>query len=62
MGDINPALQQRVDWPWFIVSQFVFGVAASMVVLRTAVIHIPPAGQGPEPVAGHVGGPGEAPS
>jgi hypothetical protein len=55
-------LQQRVDWPWFIVSQFVFGVAASMVVLRTAVIHIPPAGQGPEPVAGYVGGPGEGPS
>jgi uncharacterized membrane protein YagU involved in acid resistance len=62
MGDINPALQQRVDWPWFIVSQFVFGVAASLVVLRTAVIHIPPAGQGPEPVADYAAGPGEGPS
>ena len=25
MGVVNPLLQQRVDWPWFIVSQFVFG-------------------------------------
>ena len=28
MGVVNPLLQERVDWPWFIVSQFVFGIAA----------------------------------
>ena len=32
MGVVNPLLQERVDWPWFIVSQFVFGVAAAIVV------------------------------
>src|SRR5262249_44798858 len=26
MGVVNPVLQERVDWPWFMVSQFVFGV------------------------------------
>jgi hypothetical protein len=47
MGIANPVLQQRVDWPWFVVSQFVFGVAAALVVGRTALIPIPPAGRGP---------------
>jgi hypothetical protein len=47
MGVVNPVLQQRVDWVWFIVSQFVFGLAAALVVLRSAVIRIPPAGAGP---------------
>ncbi len=45
MGIANPVLQQRVDWPWFIASQFVFGVAAALVVARSALIHIPPAGR-----------------
>jgi hypothetical protein len=45
MGVANPVLQQRVDWPWFIVSQFVFGVAAALVVARSELIHIPPAGR-----------------
>ena len=49
MGVVNPVLQQRVDWPWFIVSQFVFGIAASIVVVRSEQIRVPPAGRGPEP-------------
>jgi uncharacterized membrane protein YagU involved in acid resistance len=44
MGVVNPVLQLRVDWFWFIVSQFVFGVAAALVVLRSAQVRIPPAG------------------
>jgi hypothetical protein len=47
MGVVNPVLQERVDWAWFIVSQFVFGVAAAVVVLRSEIVHIPPAGRGP---------------
>ncbi len=50
MGVVNPVLQQRVDWPWFILSQFVFGVVAAIVVLRSELIHIPPAGPGPDRV------------
>lgn len=48
MGVVNPALQDRVDWPWFIVSQFVFGIVASIVVVRSEQVYIPPAGKGPD--------------
>src|SRR5262249_44446059 len=48
MGVVNRALQERVDWPWFIVSQFLFGLAAAFVVNRSEMIYIPPAGQGPD--------------
>jgi hypothetical protein len=56
MGVVNPALQGKVSWPWFVVSQFVFGVAAAVVVLRSETIHIPPAGRGPDRVADFVAG------
>jgi hypothetical protein len=46
MGVVNPLLQQRVDWPWFVVSQFVFGLVAAVVVLRSEEIYIMPAGSG----------------
>ncbi len=48
MGVVNPVLQVRVDWPWFVVSQFVFGIAASIIVVRSEQIRVPPAGRGPE--------------
>ncbi|HEX4149812.1 MAG TPA: hypothetical protein VHY20_12525 [Pirellulales bacterium] len=56
MGVVNPALQERVDWPWFVVSQFVFGLVAAIVVLRSEMIHIPPAGRGPDSLAAFVEG------
>ena len=34
MGIINPALQGRVDWFWFIIAQIGFGVVAGIVVAR----------------------------
>jgi hypothetical protein len=46
MGVVNPVLQQRVDWPWFIVSQFVFGLTAAIVVVRSQEVYIAPAGSG----------------
>ena len=58
MGVVNPVLQERVDWAWFIVSQFVFGVAAAVVVLRSEKVSIPPAGLGPDRVADFVAGEG----
>jgi hypothetical protein len=58
MGVVNPVLQDRVDWAWFIVSQFVFGVTAAVVVLRSEMIPVPPAGLGPDRVADFVGGEG----
>ncbi len=56
MGVTNPVLQERVSWPWFVVSQFVFGVAAAVVVLRSEMILIPPAGLGPDRVADFIEG------
>src|SRR5262249_53548886 len=50
MGVVNPVLQERVDWAWFIVSQFVFGVAAAVVVLRSEMVPIP-AGRAPAQVS-----------
>jgi hypothetical protein len=58
MGVVNPVLQERVDWAWFIVSQFVFGVAAAVMVLRSEIVHIPPAGRGPDRLADFVAGEG----
>jgi hypothetical protein len=58
MGVVNPVLQERVDWAWFVVSQFVFGVAAAVVVLRSETVRIPPAGRGPDRVADFVTGDG----
>ena len=48
MGVVNPVLQERVDWPWFIASQFVFGITAALVVVRTEKIKVPPKGAGPD--------------
>ena len=34
LGIVNPALNARIDWPWFIACQFVFGLVAGAVVVR----------------------------
>jgi hypothetical protein len=47
MGVVNPILQVKVDWPWFALSQFVYGMAAALVVVRSQQIRIPPVGTGP---------------
>jgi hypothetical protein len=59
MGVVNPLLQQRVDWPWFVVSQFVFGLVTAIVVLRSEKIYITPAGRGPDRAAGFTQGSAE---
>jgi hypothetical protein len=38
LGVVNPTLEQRVDWAWFIVSQIAFGLAAGFVVGRAQPI------------------------
>lgn len=42
MGIINPALDQRIAWGWFLVSQILYGVTAGIVVTRQEKI---PTGQ-----------------
>jgi hypothetical protein len=38
LGVINPTLNARVSWPWFVVSQIAFGLAAGLVVSRAQPI------------------------
>jgi hypothetical protein len=42
---INPTLQARIDWPWFMAAQFAFGLVAGFVVARRTKIatmqHLP---------------------
>jgi hypothetical protein len=38
MGVINPALDARIQWGWFVVSQVTFGVVAGLVVAREGKI------------------------
>ena len=34
LGLINPLVDARIDWPWFIASQFAFGIVAGVVVAQ----------------------------
>jgi len=36
LGVINPLLNQRIDWRWFVASQVGYGVVAGLVVVRQA--------------------------
>ncbi len=38
LGFINPTLNGRIDWIWFVGSQIAFGLAASQVIARTTKI------------------------
>lgn len=35
---LNPALSERISWPWFVASQIAFGLIAGVVVARTGRI------------------------
>src|SRR5262249_40139543 len=35
---VNPTLNGRIDWTWFVGSQIAFGLAASRVISRTTKI------------------------
>jgi len=41
MGAVNPLLADRVSWPWFIVSQYVYGLVAGYVVVRSEKVYTP---------------------
>jgi hypothetical protein len=55
MGVVNPLLEERVDWPWFITSQVAFGLAAALVVVRSEMLQVPPAGRGQPSLVHSVG-------
>lgn len=40
LGLIDPLLNQLINWPWFIASQFAFGVVAGAVVVRQELVRV----------------------
>ncbi len=40
MGILNPALGEHIDWEWFFVSQFAYGITVGIVVVRTEKIPV----------------------
>ncbi len=38
LGIINPALNQRINWPWFVVCQLAFGLFGGYVIARSTSI------------------------
>lgn len=52
---LNPLLKQHVDWTWFILSQFGFGIVAGLVVVRE---HTVPVKQFPFAVRAGIEAPG----
>jgi hypothetical protein len=51
LGIINPVMNQRINWLWFVLSQIGFGVAAGLVVVRQERIRI----RQPQPLALRMG-------
>jgi len=41
LGLIDPLLNQLISWPWFIASQFAFGIVAGLVVVRQVRVPTP---------------------
>ncbi len=41
LGIVNPVLDARIDWPWFVASQIAFGLAAGWVVAHTLPVETP---------------------
>jgi hypothetical protein len=40
LGLIDPLLNQLISWPWFIASQFGFGIVAGLVVVRQSRVRV----------------------
>jgi len=38
LGVVNPALDARIEWPWFIASQIAFGLVAGLVISRAVPV------------------------
>lgn len=51
MGVVNPAMADHVNWPWFLLSQFIYGITMAIVVYRSEQVPVPPVGH-PAPERG----------
>jgi hypothetical protein len=41
LGILDPLLNQLISWPWFIASQFAFGIVAGLIVVRQQRVRTP---------------------
>jgi hypothetical protein len=41
LGIVNPVLEARIDWPWFVASQIAFGLVAGFAVAQTRFVGTP---------------------
>ncbi|HME72777.1 MAG TPA: hypothetical protein VKM54_23355 [Myxococcota bacterium] len=41
LGIVNPVMDARIDWPWFVASQIAFGLVAGLVVAYTQPVGTP---------------------
>jgi hypothetical protein len=41
LGILNPLLESRIDWVWFMASQVAFGIVAGIVVMRQSRVPTP---------------------
>jgi hypothetical protein len=39
LGVLDPLLDKLISWPWFVASQFAFGIVAGLVVVRQQRVH-----------------------
>jgi len=39
LGFVNPVLNQRIDWFWFVLSQIGFGIVAGIIVSLQERVH-----------------------
>jgi hypothetical protein len=39
LGLVNPTLEEAISWPWFSLSQFVYGITVGVIVARARNIH-----------------------
>jgi hypothetical protein len=51
LGIINPVMNQRINWLWFVLSQIAFGVVAGLVVVRQERVYT----RQPQPLALRMG-------
>lgn len=47
IGVVNPPMADHINWPWFVLAQFVYGIAMSWVVFRTQKVAVSQKGGAP---------------
>ena len=52
LGIVNPVLNARIDWPWFVASQIAFGLVAGLAVARTPSVRTPQTDRAPGTLGG----------